>query len=112
MMSSETTIGFATGFGLLMLEPRFLREVAMPIDKDGGCAAAAVLRRSALAPGLPKQVCLRGCGALSGGSIPSRDRVYEFEVVTGNAAWREGERFYLTPAQAERAYFSTGRTDG
>ncbi len=31
--------------------------------------------------------------------------MYEFEVVTGNAAYREGERFYLTPAQAQRAYF-------
>ena len=29
---------------------------------------------------------------------------YEFEVVSGNAAYREGERFYLTPAQARRAY--------
>lgn len=28
----------------------------------------------------------------------------EFEVVSGNAAYREGERFYLTPAQAQRAY--------
>jgi hypothetical protein len=30
--------------------------------------------------------------------------LYEFEVVKGNAAYREGERFYLTPAQAQRAY--------
>jgi hypothetical protein len=30
--------------------------------------------------------------------------MYEFEVVTGNAAYREGERFYLTAAQAERVY--------
>lgn len=30
--------------------------------------------------------------------------MYEFEVVSGNAAYREGERFYLTPAQAQRAY--------
>ena len=30
--------------------------------------------------------------------------MYEFEVVTGNAAYREGERFYLTPAQAQRVY--------
>jgi len=28
----------------------------------------------------------------------------EFEVVSGNAAYREGERFYLTRAKARRAY--------
>jgi hypothetical protein len=28
----------------------------------------------------------------------------EFEVVSGNAAYREGERFYLTRAKAQRAY--------
>jgi hypothetical protein len=28
----------------------------------------------------------------------------EFEVTAGNAAWREGEHFYLTPAQARTAY--------
>jgi hypothetical protein len=28
----------------------------------------------------------------------------QFEVVKGNAAYREGERFYLTPAQAQRIY--------
>lgn len=28
----------------------------------------------------------------------------EFEVVSGNAAYREGERFYLTPERASRAY--------
>jgi hypothetical protein len=46
------------------------------------------------------------------GEVPARtacreDQVaamYEFEVVTGNAAYREGERFYLTPAQAQRVY--------
>lgn len=30
--------------------------------------------------------------------------LYEFEVVKGNAAYREGERFYLTPLQAQRVY--------
>lgn len=30
--------------------------------------------------------------------------LYEFEVVRGNASYREGERFYLTPAQAQRVY--------
>ena len=28
----------------------------------------------------------------------------EFEVVTGNASYREGEHFYLTAEQARRAY--------
>ncbi|PWB94578.1 hypothetical protein [Methylosinus sporium] len=28
----------------------------------------------------------------------------EFEVVSGNAAYRAGERFYLTQAKARRAY--------
>ena len=36
---------------------------------------------------------------------PTVPGMYEFEVVTGNAAYREGERFYLTPAQAQRVYF-------
>jgi hypothetical protein len=75
----------------------------MRIDRGGG----GMLRRSADAVGLPRQVRLRARDALSGGSIAPGAGVYEFEVVTGNAAWREGERFYLTPAQAERAYFST-----
>jgi hypothetical protein len=34
--------------------------------------------------------------------------MYEFEVVRGNAAYKEGERFYLTPAQAQRVYFTCG----
>ena len=44
------------------------------------------------------------------GEVPAETRqdpfaaMYEFEVVTGNAAYREGERFYLTPAQAQRVY--------
>lgn len=32
------------------------------------------------------------------------DSLCEFEVVSGNAAYREGERFYLTPANAQKAY--------
>jgi hypothetical protein len=36
---------------------------------------------------------------------PAEARAFcEFEVVTGNAAYREGERFYLTRAKAQRAY--------
>ncbi|ATQ70111.1 hypothetical protein [Methylosinus trichosporium] len=32
------------------------------------------------------------------------DGLVEFEVVSGNAAYREGERFFLTPAKARKAY--------
>jgi hypothetical protein len=53
---------------------------------------------------LPKHVRLLGGTARGAARTPSD--MYEFEVVTGNAAYAEGERFYLTPAQAERAYFS------
>ncbi len=80
----------------------------MRIDRDGE-SAAGVFRRSVHSPRLPKQVRLRAREPLSGGpgSEPAPwTGVYEFEVVTGNAAYREGERFYLTPAQAARAYFS------
>jgi hypothetical protein len=35
--------------------------------------------------------------------------MYEFEVIAENAAYKRGERFYLTPAQAKRAYFSGRR---
>ncbi|MGA8172521.1 MAG: hypothetical protein WB816_17055 [Methylocystis sp.] len=59
---------------------------------------------------LPKTVLLRG-------EFPTRDAgapqlapgMYEFEVVTENAAYKKGERFYLTPSQAKRAYFSGQR---
>jgi hypothetical protein len=39
--------------------------------------------------------------------VPSADGaegLCEFEVVSGNAAFREGERFYLTPSKALKAY--------
>ncbi len=35
---------------------------------------------------------------------PSPAAMFEFEVVAGNAAYREGERFFLTQAQAQRVY--------
>jgi hypothetical protein len=38
-------------------------------------------------------------------AAPAEARAFcEFEVVSGNAAYREGERFYLTQAKARRAY--------
>lgn len=36
------------------------------------------------------------------------DAMCEFEVVAGNAAYQKGERFFLTPAQAKRAYLHAG----
>jgi len=60
---------------------------------------------------LPKSVCLRNTPAAQN-NITRRPAIgmYEFEVVTENAAYKKGERFYLTPAQAESAYFSGRRT--
>ncbi|MBY6242981.1 hypothetical protein [Methylosinus sp. Sm6] len=48
---------------------------------------------------LPKSVRLLGdmMDARPGGLV-------EFEVVSGNAAYREGERFFLTSAKAQKAY--------
>jgi hypothetical protein len=47
---------------------------------------------------LPKSVRLL---AASGAGA---EALCEFEVVSGNAAFREGERFYLTPSRALKAY--------
>lgn len=56
---------------------------------------------------LPKNVRL--LGGTSAREAQTTAGMYEFEVVTGNAAYKEGERFYLTQAQAENAYFSNCR---
>ncbi len=54
-------------------------------------------------PGLlPSKV--RCLGKIATPSDQPSKGMYEFVVVKGNAAYREGERFYLTPAQAQRAY--------
>lgn len=45
---------------------------------------------------LPKSARLVARKAVAG--------LWEFEVVTGNAAYKTGEHFYLTQAQADRAY--------
>jgi hypothetical protein len=37
------------------------------------------------------------------------DGLLEFEVLKGNAAYGEGERFFLTPAQARRANLTPPR---
>jgi hypothetical protein len=51
---------------------------------------------------LPREVKL--LGAPDG----EREGLCEFEVTSGNAAWREGKHFYLTRAQARTAYASAG----
>jgi hypothetical protein len=56
---------------------------------------------------LPKHVRLVKGASGQGADPPDPNDLYEFEVVTGNASYMEGERFYLTPAQAQRAYFSS-----
>ncbi len=48
---------------------------------------------------LPRNVRLVGAARAQEGN-----GFYEFEVVMGNAAYREGEHFYLTPAKAQCAY--------
>ena len=54
---------------------------------------------------LPKRVRFLGSSVQTDlPTLPARS-VYEFEVITGNAAYREGERFYLTPAKAN-IYFN------
>lgn len=69
--------------------------------RDGGALNASLSL-------LPKNVLLLGEAApLTGDAPEPLAGLYEFEVVTGNAAYREGERFYLTQAQAKRAYCLT-----
>src|SRR5450631_4747833 len=54
---------------------------------------------------LPKSVRFLGEVPAKTDCIPQHSAgMYQFEVVTGNAAYREGERFYLTPVQAQRVY--------
>ncbi len=82
----------------------------MRIDKGAGNRAPEFFERSANSVGLPKMVCFLGRESSHQSARSPSFGVYEFEVVTGNASYREGERFYLTPAQAERAYFAGRRT--
>jgi len=67
-----------------------IRTVMEPLtifEKDDG-AGFALLPRSVRLLAAPAEACA----------------FCEFEVVSGNAAYREGERFYLTQAKARRAY--------
>lgn len=63
------------------------------------------LEHAAFLGQLPKNVRLVGGPDISL-APQDQEKLYEFEVLTGNACYREGERFYLTPAQARRAYLS------
>ena len=40
----------------------------------------------------------------AGSELALQPNFVEFEVVVGNASYREGEHFYLTAEQARRAY--------
>ena len=72
---------------------------------DRGAGALEFIERGAPLRRLPKSVRMLGKSAVEAGSAPERSApMYEFEVVTGNAAYRAGERFYLTAGQAQRAY--------
>jgi len=56
---------------------------------------------------LPRNVRLVGGAAQAGDGLD--DGLLEFEVLKGNAAYGEGERFFLTPAQARRANLTPPR---
>ncbi len=72
---------------------------------NAGGGFREIWKRNAHMTGLPKCVRPLGCvGVLDGSAMRLAGEMVEFEVVTGNAAYREGERFYLTPAQAKVAY--------
>jgi hypothetical protein len=59
---------------------------------------------------LPRSVVLRGApSARDDDARRPATEMYEFEVIAENAAYRKGERFYLTPSQAKRAYFADRR---
>ncbi len=60
-------------------------------------------------PHLPRSVFFRGAPFARDENAPLAADMYEFEVIAENAAYKRGERFYLTPAQAKRAYFSGRR---
>lgn len=85
----------------------------MSSEENVGKRRRRICERSAAATGLPKYACFLGRRprtAPTDFSAPPGCDFYEFEVVRANAAYHQGERFYLTPTQAERAYFSGRRT--
>jgi hypothetical protein len=80
-------------------------EATMSIDQVAEIGIGEFAGQGASSSLLPKNVRFLGEAptVTEDVSRPSTG-MCEFEVVTGNAAYREGERFYLTPAQARRAY--------
>ena len=72
---------------------------------DRGAGALEFSERGAPLGRLPKSVRMLGKQpAERSGASERGGAIYEFEVVTGNAAYRAGERFFLTAGQAQRAY--------
>jgi len=77
----------------------------MPIDQGARKGVLDFREPDASISRLPKNVRFVGEVPTETDCMPQPSNgMYEFEVVTGNAAYREGERFYLTAAQAERVY--------
>ena len=77
---------------------------------NGGAGAWEIKEDGASLRRLPKSVRFLGewrpeadrSAELSAGEFSAG--MYEFEVVKGNAAYRAGERFFLTPGEAHRVY--------
>jgi hypothetical protein len=80
------------------------------MDIDEGAGAWEIKEDGSSLRRLPKSVRFLGelrpdadrSAEFSGGEFSAG--MYEFEVVKGNAAYRAGERFYLTPGEAHRIY--------
>jgi hypothetical protein len=88
-----------------MHEPYLSMGLTMAIAGGAGTWGREFREQGASLSRLPKNVRFLGEVPTKTGCEPqSTTLMYEFEVLTGNAAYREGERFYLTPAQAQRVY--------
>jgi hypothetical protein len=86
------------------------RDISEGEDMEAAMDAREILLKADGARGdlglLPRSVRV-----LAGATEALGDGLVEFEVVSGNAAYREGERFFLTPAKARRAYPATPGRD-
>jgi hypothetical protein len=72
---------------------------------DGGAGAREFREQGGSLSRLPKNVRFLGKWPAETDRAPEPSNgMYEFEVVTGNASYREGERFYLTHGEAQRVY--------
>lgn len=81
----------------------------MAMAIDGGPEIREFRQQGASTGRLPKSVRLLGKRSIA----PDRASqcsaaMYEFEVVTGNASYRAGERFFLTAGEAQRVYCVAG----